>query len=165
MKEGGYLVDTLASFMCNYGYNLHGSDSITCDQYQSASNHVFIPFWTSQAPSCELGNTEKIVKSCVQFKTCHKTFSKIQPANINIILATVTCESLILENGQIDYNQSVTTNGTYLIDTMANFSCTSGFSLSGSNSATCQASGSWNQQTPQCREGKGERSNYFYSYI
>ena len=76
MIEGGYLVDTLASFMCHYGYYLNGSDSSTCDQSENAFQHVFSPFWTSQAPSCELGNTETIAKSCVQFKTSHKTFSK-----------------------------------------------------------------------------------------
>ena len=53
-------------------------------------------------------------------------------------------------------------NGEYPVDTMASFSCSSGFSLSGSESTVCQMSGHWGQQSPMCNEGK---EGNFYNKI
>ena len=47
-----------------------------------------------------------------------------------------------LENGDTAYNES-DINGEYPVGTMASFSCSSGFSLSGSDSSICQMSGHW----------------------
>ena len=42
--DGGYVVDTIASFSCNSGYHQNGPDSITC---QESGN------WNEQTPTCE----------------------------------------------------------------------------------------------------------------
>ena len=67
----------------------------------------------------------------------------------------VTCGSLSIENGQVTYNASGVTYGDlefYHVDTMASFSCNSGYILSGSDSSICLTSGggTWNDQTPTC---------------
>ena len=53
----------------------------------------------------------------------------------------VTCESLSLSNGNINYDNDEV-DGGYPVDTEASFSCNSGYQRSGSSSATCQTSGS-----------------------
>ena len=75
--------------------------------------------------------------------------------NIPIV---VTCESLSIENGQINYNTSEVTAedaSFYYVDTMASFSCNHGYSLSGSDSSIFLISqgGTWNEQTPICIRG------------
>ena len=77
-----------------------------------------------------------------------------------IFLAPVTCERLSLKNGQVNYNTS-STNGKYLIDAKASFTCFTGYFLSGSNSAICKMPGAWNQETSQCLEGK-RKAYYFH---
>ena len=67
----------------------------------------------------------------------------------------MTCESLSIENGQVIYNAQGVTYGDlefYYVDTMASFSCDPGYSLSGSDSSICHASGggTWNQETSTC---------------
>ena len=74
-------------------------------------------------------------------KYCIKLFNKNVPV--------VTCTSLSLENGQISYNDSQV-NNEYYVDTVANFTCNYGYSLSGSESSRCVTSGNWNNKTPTC---------------
>ena len=76
---------------------------------------------------------------------------------VNIPIA-VTCESLTIDNGQVNYNVSGVTDGNsdyYYVNTMASFSCNPGYSLSGSDSSICLMSegGTWNEQMPECIEG------------
>ena len=63
----------------------------------------------------------------------------------------VTCPSLSLSNGGISYNKSPV-NGRYPVETVASLSCHHGYSISGSNSRTCQTSGNWDQQTVTCNQ-------------
>ena len=78
---------------------------------------------------------------------------------IYIILSTyfsvVICEALQLpENGDISYNESLVRNEGYTVDTLASFTCNSGYNLNGSDSSICRNSGNWNQETPTCDRGK-----------
>ena len=57
-----------------------------------------------------------------------------------------TCAPLSLANGVVDYSMSAE-NGRYLVDTVASFSCNSGYYQNGPDSRT---SGNWNEQTPTC---------------
>ena len=41
-------------------------------------------------------------------------------------------------------------NGRYLVNTVASFSCNSGYYQNGVNSATCETSGNWNKEIPTC---------------
>ena len=61
----------------------------------------------------------------------------------------VTCAPLSLPNGLVDYNMSEE-NGRYLADTVASFSCNSGYYRNGPNSRTCETSGNWNEEIPTC---------------
>ena len=63
------------------------------------------------------------------------------------------CPTLIIENGMIEYSQSPM-NGQYPENTVAMFTCNSGFSRLGSSSTKCQKSLNWDQQTPKCKPSK-----------
>ena len=63
------------------------------------------------------------------------------------------CSGLSLPNGQATYNP-VSINGQYSVGTTASITCDSGYYLKGSNSRTCQPTGTWNQQTPCCQQSK-----------
>ena len=52
----GYPVDTVASFICNNGYNISGSPSSIC---QSSGN------WNQQTPICNQGNIKYSVSICI----------------------------------------------------------------------------------------------------
>ena len=67
---------------------------------------------------------------------------------------SVTCETLSLPNGQINYNDSQATNMAYPVNTRASFTCNFGYTLSGLSSSICQPSGNWDQETPICGESK-----------
>ena len=69
--------------------------------------------------------------------------------NILILYFLVTCAPLSLTNGGVTYTTSAQ-DGKYVVDTVASFSCDSGFSLNGTNSAMCQESGNWNEKTSRC---------------
>ena len=55
-------------------------------------------------------------------------------------------------NGQISYNEPSLSNEEYPVDAKAFFTCNHGYSLSGSESRTCDTSGNWNQETPICNQ-------------
>ena len=69
------------------------------------------------------------------------------------IYFAVICQILILDNGDNNYNGATATNEGYTVDTIVSFTCNYGYTLSGSNSTTCQNSGLWNQETPTCDQG------------
>ena len=79
-------------------------------------------------------------------------------------LFVVTCASLSLSNGGVSYNKSPV-NGRYPVDTRASFSCTRGYSLSGSSSRTCQTSGNWNQGIPTCNQSNWRISFTFLFFL
>ena len=53
----GYIVNTTASFSCNHGYILNGSESSTCETSKN---------WSQPAPICEQGSQ---IKNCFAFQT------------------------------------------------------------------------------------------------
>ena len=71
----------------------------------------------------------------------------------------MTCQALSLVNGQINYNEPAAINGDYPVGTVASFTCTDNYYLSGSESITCQTSGDWNQETSAC---KSKGRNIFF---
>ena len=64
-------------------------------------------------------------------------------------IISVTCVSLNLPNGHINYSTSAV-KGRYLVNTVASFSCNSGYYQNGSNFVTCQTSANWDEQSPIC---------------
>ena len=69
------------------------------------------------------------------------------------ILTSVSCPAVNLDNGRVNYDQSVVYRFfglKYPVDTVPTFSCDAGYTLSGSELSICQNSSTWNQKTPTC---------------
>ena len=66
---------------------------------------------------------------------------------------SVTCPPVILQNGVVHYTESLW-NGGYEIETVAFFTCDTGYYIIGPNSATCTAL-SWHPlDNTSCVQGK-----------
>ena len=51
----------------------------------------------------------------------------------------------------VNYSKLSVTNGTYPVNTTASFTCDGVvFNLTGAVLFTCQTSGTWNKETPEC---------------
>ena len=72
----------------------------------------------------------------------------------------VTCEALILPNGEVSYNASAV-DGRYIMYTNASFTCNSGYSVNGFQFSICQTMGTWNPQTPTCI---GKKHEWYFLY-
>ena len=79
----------------------------------------------------------------------------IKHSYFSICLPVVFCSPLSnIENGNITYTTPLD-DGGYIVDTLAQFYCDSGyrFSVSSAQSRRCERSGHWSGQTPTCIEG------------
>ena len=56
-----------------------------------------------------------------------------------------------MPNGRVEYDKAGV-DGSYLLDTVATFSCNDGYSLSGARTTSCQISGNWLHVTPTCQQ-------------
>ena len=97
-------------------------------------------------------SSHPISPMCTNFSHFSKTF-----------ILTVLCEDLYLSNGQVSFDQAEV-NGQYPVDTVATFTCIHGYSLEGSSTRTCQASGIWNQQVASCRLSNDIREHSYSSH-
>ena len=72
-------------------------------------------------------------------------------STIIITFVIVTCSSLTPPtNGSI----SCSDNGDFSYEDTCNFTCNTGYELTGSESRTCQSDGSWSGSTAMCDRGK-----------
>ena len=147
--SGRYTVDTVATLTCDRGYSLSGNGSRTC---QNSGN------W-EQVPTCTQSNKNKFYNlRAYSSWFCDSSYVhtnydyKIQVHRVCQITIAVTCTILTLSNGRITYSIHSVSTTRYPVDTVATFSCNSGYSLSGSSTRTCQTSGNWNQATPTCNK-------------
>ena len=65
----------------------------------------------------------------------------------------VLCPGLSLSHGSISYS---TSGSSYGLDTVATFTCNSGYSRSGSSSRICNNQGHWTKSNPTCNRGNEE---------
>ena len=72
-----------------------------------------------------------------------------------------SCEELNLENGEIDYSESLMPNGRYPVTARANFTCNYGYNLNGSASSSCLDSLNWSEQIPICDQG----NDFFFDFF
>ena len=81
-----------------------------------------------------------------------------------IFLLTVSCKALEkIAFGQIAYTKLPSiVDGTYPQNTIANFSCNDGFSKTGPEIRTCQASGKWDKGNQWCRIGNDFNFSYYF---
>ena len=75
------------------------------------------------------------------------SFKRIQYSTIPIV---VVCFPHDLDNGRVNYNQTIPSASVYYVGTMASFTCNDGYSVSASESSICQSSGNWSQQALTC---------------
>ncbi len=61
---------------------------------------------------------------------------------------TAFCDNLTLSNGVINYNPSTIPR---LVDTVAVFSCNTGYTLSSTDTRTCQSDRQWSGSAPVCQ--------------
>ncbi|WAR07673.1 SVEP1-like protein, partial [Mya arenaria] len=151
--------DETANYSCDTGYNLSGNMSRTCQAHGD---------WSGEAPSCiivDCGNVTNPINGSVTYvettydetanyscdtgynlsgnmsRTCQASgnWSEEAPSCIIVDCGNVTNPI----NGSVTYLKT-----TY--DETANYSCDTGYNLSGNMSRTCQASGNWSEEAPSC---------------
>ena len=141
VSDNRLIVGTRASFTCQGGYSLSGSNSSTCDN----SGH-----WSESTQTCNQSNRAIIIcRNNIFFAY----FSCFDIASLPTIIIAVTCETLSLGNGTVTYNESQVTNQGYPMYTNASLSCDHGYNLSVSNTRICQTLGHWHQESPTCNQG------------
>ena len=103
-----------------------------------------------------------IIVSFVMILSC--VFSKVSAYHFNFssyyllcwhrknVYIVVTCQALSLDNGAVSYNKNLVGN-RYPVDTVASFSCNSGYDRDGCASTACLMSGQWAHQKPTCNKG------------
>ena len=120
-----YNVGGVVTYTCNNGYTLTGANTRRCVQNR------MIGQWTHQPPTCSRK-------------------SDIFTSDHNFIIMTtlspsaVDCGSLnSITNGQVMVPATAFNN-------MAIYSCNSAYTLNGTQTRTCQASGMWSNADPTC---------------
>ena len=132
-----YSISTTALYTCNAGFSLVGEATSQCVDGNDQATSVGI--WTGTPPVC-LGKA-----SC---------FSTIYIYAFPVI--AIQCSTLNIENGMISYTPDATP--PYSINTMANYTCNTGFSLMGNALRACvddndqaDTNGTWNGTDPSCQ--------------
>ena len=116
----GTTFGSMAIYTCNMGYMLSHQQMVMC-----SSNGT----WSPASPSCN----------------CEKLFLCEQTAKPLFSLSAVNCGPLTNpNNGQVD-----TSPGT-IFESIATYTCDTGYTLSGSQSRTCGADGNWTSTEPTC---------------
>ncbi|XP_053400538.1 CUB and sushi domain-containing protein 3-like [Mercenaria mercenaria] len=145
----------LASYTCDVGYTMDGERTRDC-QLDSTS-------WTGDVPSCVTctdvpssganitlstnGTQTTASFSCLPgYTMIGEVTSECSTTGIWTPTAAtcVSCDALI---SPASGNVSVTSNGTVSV---AEYTCNSGYTLSGVATRTCQEDGSWDGQAAQC---------------
>ncbi|XP_064386419.1 uncharacterized protein LOC135334961 isoform X2 [Halichondria panicea] len=149
-----------ATYTCNTGYNIVGSDTRTCGEDKT---------WTPDAPTCtpvdcgpltvptgqvstSSGTTfmNTATYTCDHGYTLNGTSDRICQANGTWSLAAPTCD--LVDCGPLNdtANRQVSTPfGTTFMMT-ATYTCNTGYNIVGSESRTCGASGVWSGEAPVC---------------
>ncbi|XP_060599172.1 P-selectin-like [Ruditapes philippinarum] len=151
--------NSTANFSCYSGYKLTGESMLTC-----LPNGT----WNLNPPTCIVNNCTSLtlVNGEVNPKTivsanstatfsCYSGYSLTGESmltclpngtwNVNPPTCIVrNCTSLTLVNGEVNPKTIVSANSS------ANFSCYSGYSLTGESMLTCLPNGTWNLKPPRC---------------
>ena len=97
-----------------------------------------------------LGFIEETFNICVRVTFSLTEISFKQNDYINFI--AVNCGNISVANAEISFSRPRASGGGYSVGTVASFTCKYGYSLSGTDSRTCQASGFWTQFNPACNQ-------------
>ena len=125
--DGVHSYEDTCNFTCNTGYELTGSSQRICQSNGS---------WSDTGVMCRRGRN--VVN---------------QFLNEALILLIVFCSSLANpNNGMISC--SLGDDGVYSYEDICNFTCNTGYELTGSDTRTCQSDGSWSGSKNNCTRGK-----------
>ncbi len=110
-----------ATYSCNTGYNLNGTNTRTCQADR---------MWSGNEPSCD-----STLSSLVHYVQCF---------NCLFFPAVVTCPALSdPDNGMVD----VPNNN---FGTVANYTCNTGYMLTGDVIRVCEVNGDWSGTASTC---------------
>ncbi|XP_064386674.1 sushi, von Willebrand factor type A, EGF and pentraxin domain-containing protein 1-like [Halichondria panicea] len=163
-------VDTVATFSCDTGYTLNGGSTKTCESdrmwsgldpvcqricsdlpsltngmisYSGAGSTNNRPVDTVATFSCDTGYTLNGGAT----KTCGSDgmWSGLDP-----VCQRICSDLLLLTNGMIFYSGTGSANKR-TVDTVAIFSCDTGYTLNGGATKTCESDGMWSGLDPVCQ--------------
>ena len=127
-------------FTCNTGYELTGSDTRTC---QSDRN------WSGTVAKCTRGVLYYIHQIVNAYAIIDNIVSGIF---IFSFYCLVPCPSLSYpDNGLITCSLEDDESSSY--EDVCNFTCNTGFELTGSDNRTCLSNGSWSGMVTMCTRG------------
>ena len=125
------------SFTCNPGYELTGSNTRTCQSNGS---------WSGNNAMCNRGKCF-LIYALLQFLT--------------MCFLSVSCPSLSEPSNGI-INCSLGDDEVPSYEDICNFTCDTGYELTGSESRTCQSDGSWSDNHTMCNRGEGNFLSLMY---
>ena len=127
--DGVSSYEDTCSFTCNAGYELTGSDTRTC---QSNGN------WSGTDDMCERGTY----------------YYKMQLLYMhNKLPLTVRCGPSPTNPDNGRFNCSLGDDGILSYEDTCNFTCNTGYELTGSDTRTCQSDGIWSGSNGVCNRG------------
>ncbi|XP_064387176.1 uncharacterized protein LOC135335578 [Halichondria panicea] len=150
-----------ATYTCNTGYNIAGSDTRTCEA---------TALWTPDAPTCapvdcgsltvpingqvstSSGTTfmSTAIYTCNTGYTLNGVLTRTCQANGNWDLTVPTCDPIDCGSLDTPSNGAVdTSSGTTFMMT-ATYTCNTGYTLVGDTTRTCGADGEWSPIAPVC---------------
>jgi formylglycine-generating enzyme required for sulfatase activity len=151
-----------ATYVCDNGYALSGAATRTCQDTGD---------WSGRAPSCnpvDCGVLANPTNGAVQTPSTTFGGTASYSCSSGYLLVgdvTRTCQATGVWSGSVPQCEAVDCgtlanpgNGTVAIpdgttlNATATYSCSSGFTLVGGRTRTCQASGAWSGSAPTCSE-------------
>ncbi len=122
---------TVATFTCDNGYTLTGGSFRVCQNDGT---------WSGSAPTCQ-GEFHYILTG---------SFTFLDTVNTGPTELPTTCPDLTVPaNGMISYNMG--TASLRPVDTVATYTCNTGYTLNGGGTRTCGSDGVWSRSAPTCQ--------------
>ena len=136
-------VECLSPFTANVWWFSHGGFPLGV---------IFFWFWLRLSHKVKAGLTRSSSGDIkMGFSLSLSLFVKSDQATISFTLAL--CDVIDFPNGVVDYDKSSQSLGKiYPTDTIAIFSCNSGYPLIGAESSQCRSTGHWDT-VPTCNNG------------
>ena len=162
LPDGRFPISTRAYAECKEGY-IRSHTQSTCQDISGTWTHPL---------TCKRGNENiyfdhKLSYSLSLWMELYYFAWRQKICYLCIYFVAVTCETLSIENGKVSYNEN-SVDGGYPMDTVASFSCNSGYHRVGAGSSTCQSPGRWNNAIPRCNINRNEMNTLlciFHLYV
>jgi hypothetical protein len=135
----GYDEGEIATFSCAQGFGLVGNATRTCQADGS---------WTGTQPSCEADPCAG--SPCMNGGTCDGTSGSAVCTGCDAGWSGTLCD-VPVDCGSLSATSPLTvTTTTTTLNSVATYSCTGNFVLTGGATRTCQSSGDWSGTPPTC---------------